>query len=274
MGDLIYLYGFVNHPNGDRKRGDGQAFQIPDACFFISYRDVASLARRVPEDQFGEGALEERLKDLEWLKAQLWEHEQTLEQVMKVKTVIPLKWGTLFRSEEAVQEMLKERYESIRQLLEKLEGREEWTVRIHVDRGRLSDAVCVLDPEIQRLRAATEKLPTGTAYLLTERMKILSEEVGQRTIDTMIQELFAELMKHAQESATAEPVRGEANPDGLELVFQMAFLIHRKKLPEFSHAVMQAAKQQVPQGFEIHQVGPFPPYYFCDLEMKGCVEHG
>jgi hypothetical protein len=266
MGELIQVYGFVEYGGGD--------FRFPaNHLFLIPYLEIACLARRVPEEEFAEGALQERLKDTEWLKGQLMEQEEALERVMKACTVVPLKWGALFRSEEAVQGMLKEQYEPIRELLGKLKGKEEWTVRASVDRGRLQEAAALEDPEIQRLQAAIEKMPPGTAYLLNERLKLLKEEVVQRATDGAIQEIYAQIMIHAEASAAAEPVRGAADPEGQELVFQMAFLVPKEKVPGFTQAVLQEARQRHAEGFEIQQVGPFPPYYFCNLELKECQAH-
>ncbi|MBI1953449.1 MAG: GvpL/GvpF family gas vesicle protein [Candidatus Omnitrophica bacterium] len=266
MGELVQLYGFVEYGGGD--------FRFPAShLFLIPYLDIACLARRVSEEEFAQGALQERLKDTKWLKVQLMEQEEALERIMKACTVVPLKWGALFRTVEAAQGMLKERYETVRELLKKLKGREEWTVRASVDRGRLQEAAALEDPEIQRLRATIEKMPPGTAYLLTERLKLLTEEVGQRTIDAMLQEFFAHMMRYAEASTTAEPVRGADDPEDKELIFQMAFLVPQERVPGFTQAVLQEARQRHAQGFEIQQVGPFPPYYFCNLELKGAQAH-
>ena len=266
MGTLIQLYGFVEY--------DGTEFRFPgDGLFLIPYQGIACLARRVPEEEFAEAALEERLKDTEWLKVQLMEQEEALERVMKVCTVVPLKWGALFRTEEAVQGMIKERYNTIRELLGKLKDREEWTVRATVDRGKLQEVAGAEDREIQRLQASIERLPSGTAYLLNERLKLLKEEAVQRAIDGVIQEIYAQIMIHAEASATAEPVRGATDLESKELVFQMAFLVPKERMPGFTQAVLQEARQRKPQGFEVQQVGPFPPYYFCNLELKECQTH-
>ena len=266
MGTLIQLYGFVQY--------DGTEFRFPgNGLFLIPYQNIACLARRVPEEEFGEGALEERLKDVEWLKVQLMEQEEALERVMKACTVVPLKWGALFRTEEAVQGMIKERYNTIRELLGKLKDREEWTVRATVDRGKLQEVAVAEDREIQRLQATIERMPSGTAYLLNERLKLLKEEAVQRAIDGVIQEIYAQIMIHAEASATAEPVRDAADLEGKELVFQMAFLVPKERLSGFTQAVLKEARQRHAQGFEVQQVGPFPPYYFCNLELKECQAH-
>ncbi len=231
------------------------------------------MARRVPEEEYGEKALQEHLKDSEWLKKDLVDQEEVLERVMKVCTVIPLKWGAFFRTEEAVKEMLKAQTEAIRDLLEKLKDREEWTVRATMDRSKLEAFTIQNDPEIRPLQSAIEKLPSGTAYLLTERVKLLKEKALQRAIDEAIQKIYAQIMPHAEASATAEPVHGADDLQGKELVFQMAFLVSKEKGSGFTQAVLKEARQWHAQGFEVQQVGPFPPYYFCHLDLKEAQTH-
>lgn len=266
MRPLIQLYGFVNY--------NGTEFSLPGkALFLIPYEEVACLARRVSEEEFGEGVLQEHLKDLEWFKRELVEQEEVLERVMKVCTVIPLKWGAFFRTEEAVIENLKAKYEAIRELLGKLKDREEWTVRATMDRGKLEAFIIQNDPEIRQLQGTVGNLPQGIAYLLTERLKLLKEKALQRAIDEITQEIYAQVMPHAEASATAEPVHGADDLQGKELVFQMAFLVSKEKESGFTHAVLKEASRWQPQGFEIHQVGPFPPYYFCHLDFKEAKAH-
>lgn len=266
MRPLIQLVGFVKYKGGE--------FSLPGkGLFLIPYEEVACLARRVPEEEFGEGVLQEHLKDLEWFKRELVEQEEILERVMKISTVIPLKWGTFFRTEEAVIEILKAQYEAVRELLGKLKGREEWTVRATMDRGKLEAFIIQNDPEIRQLQSTTEKLSPGIAYLLTERLKLLKEKALKRAIDEITQEIYAQVMPHAEASATAEPVHGTDDLQRKELVFQMVFLIPNEKHSGFSHAVLKEASRWQPQGFEIHQVGPFPPYYFCHLDIKEAETH-
>lgn len=266
MRPLIQPYGFVNY--------NGTEFSLPGKdLFLIPYEEVACLSRRISEEEFGEGALQERLKDLEWFKRELVEREEVLERVMKICTVIPLKWGAFFRTEEAVIENLKAKYEAIRELLGKLKGREEWTVRATMDRGKLEAFIIQNDLEIRQLRSATEKLPPGIAYLLTERLKLLKEKALKRAIDEIIQEIYAQVMPHAEASATAETVHSADDLQGKELVFQMAFLVSKEKTSLFTHAILKEASRWQFQGFEIHQVGPFPPYYFCQLDLKEAKAH-
>ncbi len=266
MSTLIQVYGFVEYK--------GTEFSLPGkALFLIPCEEVAGLARRVPEEDYGEKALQERLKDSEWLKKDLVDQEEVLERVMKVCTVIPLKWGAFFHTEETVQEMLKARYKAIRDLLEKLKDREEWTVRATLDPGKLEAFTVQNDPEIRQLQGSAEKLPPGIAYLLTERLKLLKEKALQRTVDETVQQIYAQVMPHVEASATAEPVHGADDLQGMELVFQMAFLVSKEKRSGFTQAVLKEASRWQPQGFEIHQVGPFPPYYFCHLDLKEAGTH-
>lgn len=269
MGDLIYLYGFIDRPNGE-----AISQWTSQGLFVIPYTDVAVLVRYVPEEEFGEAVLNERMKDIKWLENQLWSHEKVLEQVMQKQTVVPLKWGTLFRTQESVQKVLVEQYSAIRGLIARLKGRQEWTVRVYLRRERLDEIAKLEDPQIQRLATQVSQLSEGTAYLMSERIKLLTKEAGQRMLEAVLQEFLNQIAKYAEDSAVSDPVGGASNAGGQELVFQRVFLVASEKLQGFSDAICEAAKKWRQQGFEIHQVGPFPPYYFSHLELKGSQSHG
>lgn len=269
MSDLIYLYGFIDRPNGE-----AISQWTSQGLFVIPYTDVAVLVRYVPEEEFGEAVLNERMKDVKWLENQLWAHERVLEGVMKEQTVVPLKWGTLFRTQESAQRVLVDQYSAIRGLINRLKGRQEWTVRVYLHRERLNEIAKAQDPQIQRLLTQVSKLPEGTAYLMSERIKLLTQEAGQRMLEAALQEFLSQLTKNVEDSAVSDPVGGTSNSEGQELVFQRVFLVAGEKLQGFSDAISGAAKKWRQQGFEIHQVGPFPPYYFSHLELKGSQSHG
>jgi len=260
---LIHVCGFVHCPHPD------SLHPIPNpAVFLISYRDIAALSRRVSEEEFGDRALEKHLKDPEWLKTELWEQEQILERVMEAQTVAPLKWGTVFRTQEAVRDVLCEGYTEIRGLLERLDGRQEWTVRALVDRRRFDETIVIHHPEIRQLSVRAGTMPPGSAYLMNEQLKLKSKEISQQIMDGIIQEVWGRVSVHTESSVRTEPLGAGSKDQGSELVFQMAFLVHKEKLPGFSEAILQAARKWHDQGLQIQQIGPFPPYYFCDLQLK------
>lgn len=264
MSDLIYLYGFIERPNGD-----GVNECKAKGLVILPYTDVAALVRYVPEEEFGERVLPDQIKNTQWLKDQLLLHEAILEEAMKTWTVVPLKWGTIFQTQTAVHQILMEQYEKIRDLLGKLKARQEWTVRVFVDWAKFEQWISQEDPVIQSLSRAITELPEGSAYLLNERRRLLAQELGQRKIETILQELVKALDNSADSSVRMDSVNTESLDSTKELVFQRAFLVRQERFSDFNRAVSSVAKSYRQGGVEVHLVGPFPPYYFSHLGWEG-----
>ena len=91
----------------------------------------------VPLDQYGPGPLEASLKDLDWVSRIALAHEAVVEHFTALPgaTVIPMKLFTMFSSvERAVAEMRGRRAE-LKRVFSRLEGCEEWGVRVLRERA-------------------------------------------------------------------------------------------------------------------------------------------
>src|SRR4026209_2024340 len=86
----------------------------------------------VPLDRYGTQALEESLRDLEWVSAIAVAHEAVVEYFARLRgaTVIPMKLFTLFSSPARAIAEMRRRSDRLATLFAKLQGCEEWGVRI------------------------------------------------------------------------------------------------------------------------------------------------
>src|SRR5262245_27567329 len=86
----------------------------------------------VPLDRYGTQVVEESLRDLEWVSAIAIAHEAVVEHFGRLRgvTVIPMKLFTLFTSPARAIAEMRRRGERLAALFAKLQGCEEWGVRI------------------------------------------------------------------------------------------------------------------------------------------------
>src|ERR1700753_1033145 len=79
-------------------------------------------------------------------------HEFVNETVMREFTVIPMSFGTVFRSEDDVTELLRSTYQAFSDVLDKMQDKIEFGVKILWDREKVIANIEQENDEIRRLK--------------------------------------------------------------------------------------------------------------------------
>ena len=215
-------------------------------------RGLWLVAADAPLDRYGEEAIEKGLRDLEWVSSCAVPHEAVIEHASRAGTVLPMKLFTLFRSDErAVQHVASQR-KRIDRLIERLEGREEWGLRILLDEAR---AVRRAANEAQTEAPGA----SGTAFLLRKKKQqdAARDAIAQGQKRSAV--LFDELSALADDARRRAPPPG---PVGQRILLDAAFLVPRGKLRSFQSRAKKAAASLAKEGYDLTLTGPWPPYNF------------
>ncbi|CCK26303.1 gas vesicle synthesis protein [Streptomyces davaonensis JCM 4913] len=96
----------------------------------LTHHGLIAVYSTVPEANFTEKALRDRLEDL--ARA----HHGVVDALTAVTTPLPLPLATVFRDDSALRTMMESRETYFRDALDRLEGRVEWGVKaVHVEPG-------------------------------------------------------------------------------------------------------------------------------------------
>ncbi|MEI8191950.1 MAG: GvpL/GvpF family gas vesicle protein [candidate division NC10 bacterium] len=185
--------------------------------------------------------------------AHLTLHEAVVEEVMKSRPILPVRFNTLLRTEEAVIALLDERARDFRSALERVRGRVEMGLRVLWEPPGESEAPA--DQEIEGRGPGTEYL---SRRLKDEWRRAKLLQAGER----LIQELDAPLRSLAIES------RLQRFPTKRFLVAG-AYLVERHRVDAFREGVM-TARERFPR-LRFLLTGPWPPYNFVNGAQDGTV---
>ncbi|GAB3975805.1 hypothetical protein GCM10029978_060890 [Actinoallomurus acanthiterrae] len=97
----------------------------------ITEAGLVAYAGSVPLEQFGEEGLKRNLEDLAWLEATARAHHQVVEAAAAVGPVAPVRLVTVYRDDEQIRRLLRERAEEFTDVLARVTGRREWGVKIY-----------------------------------------------------------------------------------------------------------------------------------------------
>jgi len=210
------------------------------------------VAADAPLERYGEKPIERGLRDLAWVSSVAVPHEAVVEHVAKSGTVVPMKLFTLFRSDTRALEHVAKRRKRIDRLVERIEGREEWGLRV------LLDETAALRRARDEAQAVAPGAP-GAAFLLRKKKEHdLAREVIEHARDRA-DGLFELLAVQADDARRRPPPPGEV---GKRVLLDAAFLLQRKKAKAFQTKVRAEAKRLADRDYQLTLTGPWPAYTF------------
>jgi hypothetical protein len=221
---------------------------------------LAVLVSRVPLAEFGEDALRRNLNDLDWLERVARDHETVLEKALAGSTIVPLRICTIFADDEGAARMLTERRSALDTALDVLDGREEWGVKLTVDRAALETAARERAPE--DLDQQLEGQSAGGAYMLRRRQERQLREAADRLAGGLAEDVHARLQDWATDAVVNPPQNPELSGHEGDMLLNAAYLVEAAKVERLHELVEELRERHRELGARIELTGPWPPYNF------------
>ena len=225
---------------------------------------ASAIYTPVSPDDFSQEAVDKRAGNLEWLGSIGYRHQAVVADLMRRTTIIPLRAFTLFSSEESVGRYLDESAERLSRSLDRLHGKQEWTIRVEFDAQVWSDSLANRVSTLRDLNEQIANAAPGKAFLLRKKLdeeRKQASRSGEESLLTEIQTAVLDKLKSEVVSESREQREG-AFP-------QINVLINRDE-----EAVLQELHRELNdkygrEGVTLSISGPWPPYTFASV-----VDHG
>jgi hypothetical protein len=256
--------GFAYYVYGITSSGVGWSAMLglegQEPVYAIPLREIQAVVSRVPLTSFSPATLESKIHDTAWLQEKVLAHERVIRRVFTDHTIIPMKFSTLFETEEGVQAMLAEHYAEFIALLAKLDGKEEWGGKIFADRECLRKEIEENDPAIKAKSGEIARKGAGAAYLLRQKLNDqIAARVDQVLADSS-QYAYTRLLDWAVEGHILRLLTPEMTGLSEEMVLHAAFLLQRERVPLFLADVPKLGAEH--PWWQVECTGPWAPYNF------------
>lgn len=228
---------------------------------WVTVNDLAALASVVPLDTYGEDALAERLSDATWTAVRAMRHETVVEYVAKRASVVPLRFGTIYLERAGIERMLGDKRNELRQIVERLRGREEWGVNVYSERATLLASITEVSPRLRELARQAEAASPGQSYLMHKKIEALRVDEARVALTEIVDQIEQTLREQADDARRLRVLKVEATEHG-ELKAKFAFLVQRSNFEEFRGAAERLAAENVAAGVRLELTGPWPAYNF------------
>jgi gas vesicle protein len=221
-----------------------------DDVFTVHYRDLAAVASRAAlqvYDPTRENALT---------------HEHVNEVVMIDNgfTPVPMSFGTLFKTEEDTTEFLKDTYDALRDVLQKMKDKLEFGLKVNWDRESVLGEIEQENEELRRLKAEIESNQQTSTYFARMQLGRLVEQALADKADSYVREIYDELQGAAIASRSNKVI-------GDKMIMNAAFLVGRDKQEQFDQKVHEIGKRYEGK-LNFKYTGPWPPYNFVTIRLQ------
>ena len=224
--------------------------------------DLTVLVSRVPLAEFAEEPLRRNLNDFEWLERVARRHEAVLEGALQGATIVPLRLCTIYADEQGAARMLDEERSALLTALEALAGREEWGVKLLVDRDALESAARARSTEAAALEEEMDARTGGGAYMLKRRLDRHLREVADSLADELADDVHARLQDWASDAVLNRPQNRDLSRHEGEMLLNAAYLVETAKVERLHELVAELETRHGELGARLELTGPWPPYNF------------
>ncbi|HWC21739.1 MAG TPA: GvpL/GvpF family gas vesicle protein [Flexivirga sp.] len=218
----------------------------------VRHRNLVAIVSDVDLSEFGEAALRANLEQLAWLETVARAHHRVVQAVSSASPTAPLRLGTICLDDDGVRRRLAEWHDRLERVLDRVQGRREWSVK-------------VLAPAHRETVAATATTPTGGAdYLRRKKAQAeakLTAGQGAARAAARLHEVLGAAAVAARTFPAQDPALSGRRGT---MLLNAAYLVPADGIGAFQ-ACVDAARAEVPD-LVIDSQGPWPPYAFAMLD--------
>ena len=138
--------------------------------------------------------------------------------------------------------MLSDKRRELREILERLRGREEWGVNVFCDQSVLMSSITSVESGVRDLAERAAQASPGQSYLMQKKIDALRVDEARAALNRIIEQIETTLGEQTDDAQRLRVLKVEATEYG-ELKAKFAFLVKRSEFEEFRDAAERLAQE-------------------------------
>ena len=218
----------------------------PSEVYTVHYKNLAAVVSEAP------------IEVLDSTRENVLAHERVNETVMREHTVIPMSFGTIFKTREDIVELLRSAAEAFGDVLNKMQNKLEFGLKVLWDRDQAIREVEGEDEDIGRLKKEISGQKGPTYFARMQYGRLVDAALQSRS-----ERYVADILDLLRDVSVASRIN---KPIGDKMIMNAAFLISRDQESAFDAKVKSIAGKFDKLTFKY--TGPWPPYNFVNIRLK------
>ena len=219
----------------------------------VTHQDLQAVVCDVDLAEFGEEALRANLENLNWLEEVARAHNDVVWVAAESATVAPMRLVTICGDDQSVRTRIDVLRKDLNDVLDRVEGRREWSLKIFAPRAEERQTVAV-----------TTGPTSGADYLRRKREEAARRRSAGDEVERAAEEIHAAVADRSVATRRL-PLQDPRLTGRTEtMLLNCAYLVADDGSDEFVAAVREQEHRHPQVIVEVE--GPWPPYSFAVLE--------
>ncbi|WP_173918091.1 GvpL/GvpF family gas vesicle protein [Halobacillus sp. Marseille-Q1614] len=266
MGKFIYLYGIIKSPlDGADPFSSMKGIDDEHEVHLKEFGELSAVVCHVDESEYGEEVLEEKTNQMEWVQKKAFHHHEMLMKLNEEKTIIPMKFCTIYQSENSLAKMIDDYKSQMLTLIEQLDGKEEWNLKIYCDREKLTKLVADHNLNIKEKKEEIAQMSKGRQYLETRKLDQYIEQEAEKEEAQFGSDLHGQLIEWSIQDTVKKNWKRDVTGREEDMCWNSAYLVPLKDVENFLGLISEASEKHKDSGYILEVTGPWPAYHFVNL---------
>jgi len=240
-----YVYCIINSEKPLRFGDIGIGAEPPEV-YTIHYKNLAAVVSDAP------------LEVLDSTRDNVLAHERVNETVMHDHTVIPMSFGTIFKTHDDIIELLRSAFDAFGDVLNKMQNKLEFGLKVLWDPDQAVKDVESEDEDIAKLKKEISAQKGPTYFARMQYGRLVDAALQARS-----ERYVANILNDLRDVSVASRIN---KPIGDKMIMNAAFLISRNQEQAFDRKIKDVASRLDQLTFKY--TGPWPPYNFVNIRLK------
>jgi hypothetical protein len=256
IGEGRYLYCVIN--SGAEFCFDNIGIE-DNKVYTIPNKDIAAVVHSCKATPY-------ETKDNEKAKEWILAHNYVIDRATKkFGTVLPFSFDAIVKgNDDTIKDWLSKGYEKLKEELERVKGRAEYSVQIFCEQEKLAEKLAGSDKELKELKEKIEKTPKGGAYLFQRKFELKVKDAISAGISALAKEFGSKIREHVEESKVEKKTAQVPEKyKGMKQIVALSCLAHKDKVEKLGEVLDEINKRE---GFAVRFTGPWAPFSFVGLK--------
>lgn len=263
------FYIYCVRVRGDAGKLKAKGIEFGSKARPIPLKDIEAVVSEVDLSKFNAKTIKEKLQeDAKWTEKNVKRHHEVIAEADKTRTVIPMKFGTLYKTKKNLEMMLAKHYGKFKKLLQHLAGKQEWGVKGYLEYKKFAEILKNKNKEIQKLEKNRSTVPEGMKWYVDRKSDELIAGQIEHEVEEELQRIIDKLEKRAEEIRLNDLLPKEISEPGKDMILNAACLVRNDALGEFKNLMQELADECDASGITLVLNGPWPPYNFVDIKNE------
>jgi hypothetical protein len=232
----------------------------------IDLDNIRVLVKYVSAGDFSEENLKKNFADLDWVERHTREHVGVIATVMKSHTVVPFKFGTIFKTTQSLRNFIDKYRGQLIENINELDGKEEWGVKLFCDYQSLPEYIKQTCNEVIEMEREINESKPGKAFLLKRKAEELIKNECHKALQEYGQLFFRQIESLSSRTRINPLLPKEVTGRSDEMILNISCLIQKNNIELMFNKTELLRQEFIKVGLTPDVTGPWPPFSFITIK--------